>query len=53
MASEELHPAKKIYAAHGDSIRIVPLHVPDAVRTPTAEAAAAAPPQLRSCEIIT
>ncbi len=47
MANEELHPAKKIYPAHGDAIRIVPLHVPDTVRTPTAEAAAATlPPQL-------
>jgi len=40
MANEDLHPAKKIYPAHGDAIRIVPLHVPDTVRTPTAEAAA-------------
>lgn len=42
-------PAKKIYSAHSDAIRIVPLHVPDAVVTPTGEAAAAAPavaPQL-------
>ena len=29
MANEKLHPAKKIYPAHGDAIRIVPLHVPD------------------------
>jgi hypothetical protein len=46
---DDLHPAKKIYPAHGDPIRIVPLHVPDALRQPTAEAAAAAPaaaPQL-------
>jgi hypothetical protein len=44
-----LHPAKKIYPAHGDPIRIVPLHVPDTLREPTAEVAAAAPaaaPQL-------
>ena len=39
---------KRIYPSHGDAVRIVPLHVPDAVRTPTAEAAAAlaGPPQL-------
>ncbi|HEY6280963.1 MAG TPA: hypothetical protein VIW72_04105 [Burkholderiales bacterium] len=63
MAKEKLHPAKKIYPAHGDAIRIVPLHVPDTVRTPTAEAAAIAalPPQLTyrgsqliaSCEVFT
>ena len=40
MANKELHPAKKIYPAHGDATRIVPLHVPDTVHTPTAEAAA-------------
>ena len=43
------HPAKKIYPAHGDPIRIVPLHLPDALKQPTAEAAAAGPaaaPQL-------
>jgi len=33
-------PCQEIYPAHGDAIRIVPLHVPDTVRTPTAEAAA-------------
>jgi hypothetical protein len=33
--------AKKIYPAHGDAIRIVPLHVTDAVTQPTVEAAAA------------
>jgi len=33
--------AKKIYPAHGDAIRIVPLHVADAVTQPTVEAAAA------------
>ena len=40
--------AKKVYPAHGDPIRIVPLHVPDAVVQPTADAAAApaAAPQL-------
>jgi hypothetical protein len=32
-----------IVSAHGDAIRIVPLHVGDAVSQPTAEAAAAAP----------
>ena len=64
MANKEFHPAKKIYPAHGDAIRIVPLHVPDTVRTPTAEAAAAAaalPPQLTyrggplmtACEVFT
>jgi len=37
------NPAKKIYPAHGDAIRIVPLHLPDTVRQPTAEAAAAGP----------
>src|SRR5689334_14652965 len=37
------HPAKKIYPAHGDSIRIVPLHLPDTVRQPTPEAAGAGP----------
>ena len=31
MANEEPHPAKKIYPAHGDAIRIMPLHVPDTV----------------------
>jgi hypothetical protein len=42
------HPAKKVYPAHGDPIRIVPLCVPDSVTQPTAEAAAApaATPQL-------
>jgi hypothetical protein len=33
--------AKKIYPAHGDAIRIVPLHVADAVTQPTVDAAAA------------
>jgi hypothetical protein len=43
-----VHPAKKVYPAHGDPIRIVPLHVPDGVIQPTADAAAApaAAPQL-------
>ena len=40
---DDLHPAKKIYPAHGDPIRIVPLHLPDTLRQPTVEAAAAAP----------
>ena len=38
------HPAKKIYPAHGDLIRIVPLHLPDDLHRPTEEAAAAAAP---------
>jgi hypothetical protein len=40
--------AKRIYPAHADPIRIVPLHVADAVTQPTVDAAAApaAPPQL-------
>jgi hypothetical protein len=45
----DLHPAKKIYPAHGDAIRIVPLHLPDTLGQPTAEAKAAGPaaaPQL-------
>ncbi len=29
--ANDLHPGKKIYPAHGDPIRIVPLHVPDSV----------------------
>ncbi len=41
MPNEDPSAAKRIYPAHGDPIRIVPLHVPDAVRTPTTEAAAA------------
>ena len=32
--------AKKVYPAHGDPIRIVPLHVADSVTQPTVEAAA-------------
>jgi hypothetical protein len=40
---DDRHPAKKIYPAHGDPIRIVPLHLPDTLRQPTVEAAAAAP----------
>jgi hypothetical protein len=41
--------AKRIYPAHSDPIRIVPLHLPDALRQPTTEAVAAGPvaaPQL-------
>lgn len=40
---------RKIYSAHADSIRVVPLFVPDTVRRPTVKATAAvpeAPPQL-------
>jgi hypothetical protein len=47
--SNGVHPAKKIYPAHGDAIRIVPISVPDTLRQPTGEALAAAPasaPQL-------
>jgi hypothetical protein len=40
------HSDKRIVAAHGDPIRIVPLHLPSEVRTPTRGARAAAPPQL-------
>jgi hypothetical protein len=41
--------AKKIYTAHGDAIRVVPLQLPDPLKQPTVEAAAAGPaaaPQL-------
>jgi hypothetical protein len=47
--SSPMHPAKKIYPAHGDAIRIVPLSLPDAMRRPVQPlvgAAAAAAPQL-------
>jgi len=40
---------KRIYSQHGDAIRIVPLQLSDAIKTPTADAvpaAAASPPQL-------
>ena len=37
------------FTAHGDPIRIVPLDVPDTVRTPTVEAAAAAAPPHLTC----
>src|SRR5271169_4692066 len=40
---QQQQSANRIYPAHGDLIRIVPLHVPDAVGQPTAEAAQAAP----------
>ena len=40
--ANESNPAKKIYSAHVDAIRIVPLFVADTVSQPTAEAAAAA-----------
>lgn len=48
MASVPASPSRRIYPAHGDPIRIVPLHVSDAAQMPTAEAAAApaTPPQL-------
>src|SRR5450631_4472674 len=36
-------PQKSIIAAHGDAIRIVPLHMADAGDTPTVEGAKAAP----------
>jgi hypothetical protein len=39
----DLNPAKKIYPAHTDPIRIVPLYVADSLVQPTAEALAAAP----------
>src|ERR1700681_3069561 len=42
----DLDVAKKIYAAHIDPIRIVPLFLPEAVGQPTAEVAAAAPAAL-------
>jgi hypothetical protein len=41
---DDSNPAKKIYSAHGDEIRIVPLFVADTVSQPTVEAAAAAAP---------
>lgn len=39
---------KRIYSQHGDAIRVVPLHLPDALKTPPADAVAgpATPPQL-------
>ncbi|HEX4599740.1 MAG TPA: hypothetical protein VH278_18280 [Burkholderiaceae bacterium] len=47
--SSQVHSAKKIYPAHGDAIRIVPLSLPDAMRRPVQPLAGAAPaaaPQL-------
>jgi hypothetical protein len=44
-----LHSGPEIYPAHGDPIRIVPLHLPDELGRPTADAALAGPaaaPQL-------
>jgi len=38
-----LHSAKRIYPAHSDAIRIVPLHLPEALRQPTREAVAVGP----------
>src|ERR1700676_4653709 len=35
---------KRIYLQHGDAIRIVPLHLPDAVKPPPPDAVPAAPP---------
>jgi hypothetical protein len=35
------HPAKQVYPAHGDPIRIVPLSIPDSLGQPTADAAKA------------
>ncbi|HEY1393497.1 MAG TPA: hypothetical protein VFV25_08965, partial [Methylibium sp.] len=43
MATQPLHPEKRIHPLHGDPIRIVPLHVPEPVFTPTADALAAGP----------
>jgi hypothetical protein len=47
VANEDLHTAKRIYPAHGDLIRIVPLHLPEAASTPTVDAAAPASPPPR------
>jgi hypothetical protein len=47
--SSHLISARSVVAAHGDAIRIVPLHVADTASTPTVEAAKLAPavaPQL-------
>jgi hypothetical protein len=41
--SDAVNPAKRIYPAHSDAIRIVPLHLPDTMRQPTTEAIAAGP----------
>jgi hypothetical protein len=42
MATEPQH-VRRIFPAHGDTIRIVPLHVPDAVHEPTEATVAAGP----------
>jgi hypothetical protein len=44
--SAAANPAKRIYPAHGDPIRIVPLHLPDQATTEAAAAPAAAGPHL-------
>jgi hypothetical protein len=49
MATSIAHPDKRIVPAHGDAVRIVPLHVSQEAATPTAEVAPLAPaaaPQL-------
>jgi hypothetical protein len=49
MATSTAHPDKRIVPAHGDAVRIVPLHMPQETATPTAEVAQLAPgaaPQL-------
>jgi hypothetical protein len=48
MAIAAMASGKRIYPQHGDAIRVVPLQVPDTVKAPTAEAAAApaSPPKL-------
>jgi hypothetical protein len=45
MATES-HPARRILPARSDSIRIVPLHVPELAGAPAVEAPPAPPPQL-------
>jgi len=42
--SANLHPSKMIHDAHGDAIRIVPMHMPASGGQATSEAAAAAGP---------
>src|SRR2546423_1432033 len=39
--SDAVNPAKRIYPAHSDAIRIVPLHLPDTMRQPSTEALSA------------
>jgi hypothetical protein len=41
--AKAVNPVKTIYPAHGDAIRVVPLHLPDEMRQPTPEAVAAGP----------